>query len=289
MTKDMNNTSLLTQANDTKARQSAISAVGRSNIYVRVGLALSALLSVLYITLALSPVIGIPSPWSWAVGVFVGLMSVVPAELAMSIWMARLQGDLSITSNQKWVAIICLVLAGIAAAVTTTSFFAWALGGLFPSVWVDDVQPYANLGAILGAWVVFIIGIIGYHIAAINTQQNLEEAEAHNLLRQTQFDIIKAWAMATANEADNLVANMDNKRLFANDAMKMINAFMGDNDERANIVEGFVTKIQSNDAPRQEPQHATAVASQTAPQPARVEPAQREEVKPSEAVQFRYQ
>lgn len=253
MSQDIRKTGLLAQADEAQAQDAARDAVGRSNALVNIGLALSALLSVLYITLALGPGLAVPAPFNYVLAVFVGIVSIVPAELAIYIWRARLQGDVNITGAQRAIAAVCMVLAGISAAVTTMSFFGWALASLFPAFWLD-AQPVANLGAILGAWLVFILGSIGYDTTSVTTRLNLQMANAMNRIHRTRANLIKSAAQAIGNETDTLVSDMDAAHLFAIDAQAMIADLLGLDAGRASAVGQIAASRQTIPQP---PEDAT--------------------------------
>ena len=216
---------------------------------VNVGLAISAILTVIYLMLLVDAAAGLPSPYGLLFGLLVGIVAIVPAELALVIWRARLASDDTITTAQRVTAVVAMLAAGVFSALTTSSFFSYFLPQLFPASYMA-IAPALNVGAIVGSWVVFILAIVAYSIGSRQTQQNLSQAKAFQAVFDARMVVLKSAAEAIHIEAENMVTEMDNHGVFKEDARQLILASLGmDNGRLAALTDG---KKQSAPAPAQE-------------------------------------
>lgn len=198
---------------------------------VNVGLAISAVLTVIYLMLLVDDAAGLPSPYGLLFGLLVGFVAIVPAELALVIWRARLAADDTITTAQRVTAVVAMIAAGMFSALTTSSFFSYFLPQLFPLSYMA-VAPALNVGAIVGSWVVFILAIVAYSIGSRQTQQNLSQAKAHQAVFDARMTVLKSAAEAIRIEAENMVKQMDDAGVFRHDAQNLILASLGMDDGR---------------------------------------------------------
>ena len=198
---------------------------------VNVGLAISAILTVIYLMLLVDDAAGLPSPYGLLFGLLVGVVAIVPAELALVIWRARLAADDTITTAQRVTAVVAMLAAGMFSALTTSSFFSYFLPQLFPLSYMA-VAPALNVGAIVGSWVVFILAIVAYSIGSRQTQQNLSQAKAHQAVFDARMTVLKSAAEAIRIEAEAMVKQMDDAGVFRDDAQNLILASLGMDDGR---------------------------------------------------------
>lgn len=198
---------------------------------VNVGLAISAVLTVIYLMLLVDDAAGLPSPYGLLFGLLVGVVAIVPAELALVIWRARLAADDTITTAQRVTAVVAMLAAGMFSALTTSSFFSYFLPQLFPLSYMA-VAPALNVGAIVGSWVVFILAIVAYSIGSRQTQQNLSQAKAHQAVFDARMTVLKSAAEAIRIEAEAMVKQMDDAGVFRDDAQNLILASLGMDDGR---------------------------------------------------------
>lgn len=205
---------------------------------VNVGLAISAILTVIYLMLLVDDAAGLPDPYGLLFGLLVGVVAIVPAELALVIWRARLASDDTITRAQRVTAVIAMLAAGVFSALTTSSFFSYFLPQLFPSSYMA-IAPALNVGAIVGSWVVFILAIVAYSIGSRQTQQNLSQAKAHQAVFDARMTVLKSAAEAIRIEAEAMVKQMDDAGVFKQDAQNLILASLGmDNGRLAALPDG---------------------------------------------------
>ncbi len=198
---------------------------------VNVGLAISAILTVIYLMLLVDDAAGLPDPYGLLFGLLVGVVAIVPAELALVIWRARLAADDTITRAQRVTAVIAMLAAGMFSALTTSSFFSYFLPQLFPSSYMA-IAPALNVGAIVGSWVVFILAIVAYSIGSRQTQQNLSQAKAYQAIFDARMTVLTSSAEAIRIEAENMVNEMDKAGIFRQDAQSLILASLGMDDGR---------------------------------------------------------
>ena len=223
--------SLLDRSRQEEKRQLGYTAAKGANFMVDFGLTVSAVLTVIYLAVLVGEVIGIASPWNWLVGVFVGVVAIVPAELGLVIWRTFLKGDPDITDVQRWTAITAMIFAGVFSALTTSSFFSYFLPGLF-TAWYLDIAPTLNIAAIVGSWIVFILATVAWNVSSQQTKQNLESAKANNALFMSQIDLIKAYVQAVREDSGALIGQMDEGNAFWGDAQKWAEANLGLSDGR---------------------------------------------------------
>ncbi len=193
---------------------------------VNVGLAISAILTVIYLMLLVDDAAGLPDPYGLMFGLLVGVVAIVPAELALVIWRARLAADDTITRAQRVTAVIAMLAAGMFSALTTSSFFSYFLPQLFPQSYMA-IAPALNVGAIVGSWIVFILAIVAYSIGSRQTQQNLSQAKAHQAVFDARMTVLKSAAEAIRIEAEAMVKQMDDAGVFKQDAQNLILASLG--------------------------------------------------------------
>jgi F0F1-type ATP synthase assembly protein I len=218
--------SLAEMADDRASVAMGRSAAAVAGAMVNVGLLVSAFLTVFYLTLLVDVAAGLASPWGYILGLLVGVVAVVPAEMGMVIWRARLASDPEITTGQRVTAVTAMIAAGIFAALTTSSFFSYFLPQLFPMSYLA-IAPSLNVGAIVGAWIVFILAIVSYSIFSRQTQQNLAQATAYQSVFDARMVVLKSAGEAIRLEAENMVNGMNESGVFRQDAQQLILASLG--------------------------------------------------------------
>lgn len=223
--------SLADRADERERANNWRTAAGIASFLVNVGLAISAILTIFYLMLLVNDAAGLPSPYGYLFGLLVGVVAIVPAELALVIWRARLAADDTITKEQRVTAVIAMILAGVFSALTTSSFFSYFLPQLFPPSYMA-IAPALNVGAIVGAWVVFILAIVAYSVGSRQTQQNLSQAKAHQAVFDARMTVLKSAAEAIRIEAESMVDQMDQAGVFRLDAQNLILASLGMEDGR---------------------------------------------------------
>ena len=202
-----------------------------ANWLVNLGLIVSAVLTVVYLMLLVNEAAGLPDPYGLLFGSLVGLVAIVPAELALIVWRERLAGDGDITGGQRATAVTALFLAGIFAALTTSSFFSYFLPQLFSPNYIA-IAPALNVAAIVGSWVVFIMAIVMYSITSRETRQNLAQAKAGQSMFDARISVLKAAAEAIRTDAENTIDAMEKGGVFSEDARRLIIASLGMDDNR---------------------------------------------------------
>jgi fluoride ion exporter CrcB/FEX len=174
---------------------------------------------------------GLAAPYGLLFGVLVGVVAIVPAEIGLFIWRARLSADSAITIGQRTTAVFAMIMAGIFSALTTSSFFSYFLPQLFPSNYLA-IAPAMNVGAIVGSWIVFIMSIVFYSIFSRYTQQNLSQAKARQSIFDARMVILRSAGEAIRAEAENIVNDMNARGVFRQDAQDLILASLGMAPER---------------------------------------------------------
>jgi hypothetical protein len=154
-------------------------------------------------------------------GFLVGIVAIVPAELAMVIWKSRLDSDATITGEQRVAAVAALILAGIFSSLTTSSFFSYSLPQLFPAGYLE-IAPTLNIVAIVGSWIVFLMAVVAYSIFSRQTQQNLAQAKAQQGVFDARMSVLRSAGEAIRAEADNWINRMDDYGVFVEDAKRLI-------------------------------------------------------------------
>ena len=198
---------------------------------VHVGIAISAILTVIYLMLLTQAAVNLPTPFDWIFGLLVGVVAIVPAEMAMLIWLARIGNEAAITKAQQNVARAAVFLAGVFSALTTSSFFSYFLPQLFPAGYLA-IAPTLNVAAIIGSWIVFIMSNVLWGMFSRQTRQNLSEAEAHQKIFDARFSVLKAAGEAIRIEADKMIHAMDEENVFEDDARQLILAALGMDENR---------------------------------------------------------
>lgn len=256
--------SLAERADEREQRDGWRTASSIASFLVSVGLVISALLTMIYLMLLVDDAAGLPSPYGLLFGLLVGIVAIVPAEIALVIWKTRLSNDAAITKEQRWTAVIAMVLAGIFSALTTSSFFSYFLPQLFPASY-QAIAPSLNVSGIVGSWVVFLLAIVAYGIFSRQTQQNIKQADANQKVFDARMTVLKSAAEAINTAADNLVNDLEKKGVFAEDAWNLIMASLGMEDNRVERLGdgmGFPALPSSG-----QQNTATAVASHDANEP----------------------
>jgi hypothetical protein len=202
---------------------------------VNLGLVVSAVLTVIYLMLLVDDAMTLPDPYGLLFGLLVGIVAIVPAELALIVWRERLAGDAAITSGQRATAVTALFLAGIFAALTTSSFFSYFLPQLFSPSYIA-IAPALNVGAIVGSWVVFIMAIVFYSITSRETKQNLSQAKAEQSMFDARISVLKAAAEAIRTDAENTINAMEQNGIFERDARRLIIASLGMDDDGLDLL-----------------------------------------------------
>jgi len=229
---------------------------------VNVGLAISAILTVIYLMLLVDEAAGLPDPWGLLFGLLVGVVAIVPAELALVIWRARLAADGAITTGQRVTAVVAMILAGVFSALTTSSFFSYFLPQLFAESYLT-VAPALNVGAIVGSWIVFIMAIVAYSVFSRQTQQNLSQARAFQSVFDARMVVLRSAAEAIHLEAERMVTDMNDRGVFRADAQQLILMSLGMDDNRLALPD------PAKGAPAAVP--TVAMAAETKPAPASLE------------------
>jgi hypothetical protein len=193
---------------------------------VNIGLLISAILTVLYLMLLVDDAAGLPSPYGLLFGLLVGVVAIVPAELALVIWRARLAADGAITTGQRATAVSAMILAGVFSALTTSSFFSYFLPQLFSPSYLA-IAPALNVGAIVGSWIVFIMAVVSYSVFSRQTQQNLSQARAYQSVFDARMVVLRSAGEAIRLEAENMVTELNDRGVFREDAQNLILASLG--------------------------------------------------------------
>jgi hypothetical protein len=208
---------------------------------VNLGLVVSAVLTIIYLMLLVDDAMTLPDPYGLLFGFLVGIVAIVPAELALIVWRERLAGDAAITSGQRATAVAALFLAGIFAALTTASFFSYFLPQLFPPNYIA-IAPALNVGAIVGSWIVFLMAIVFYSITSRETKQNLAQAKAQQSMFDARISVLKAAAEAIRTDAEATITAMERGGVFERDARRLIVASLGMEDDRLDALPEPATK-----------------------------------------------
>lgn len=190
------------------------------------GLVISAVLTVIYLMLLVDDATGLPDPYGLLFGLLVGIVAIVPAELALVIWRARLAADGAITTGQRVTAVTAMIAAGVFSALTTSSFFSYFLPQLFSPAYLA-IAPALNVGAIVGSWVTFILAVVAYSVFSRQTQQNLSQAKAYQSIFDARMVVLRSASEAIHLEAENLVKDMNDRGVFRDDAQQLILASLG--------------------------------------------------------------
>ena len=193
---------------------------------VNLGLAVSALLTIAYLSMLTEEATGLSDPWGYLLGILVGVVAIIPAELGLVIWRERLAGERQITGFQRVTAVVAMLLAGIFSALTTSSFFSYTLPQLFPASYLA-IAPTLNVGAIVGAWIVFILAIVFYSISSRDTQQNLASAAAFQAMFDARVSVLRSSAEAVRAGAQSTVTAMEQMGVFEQDARRLIVGSLG--------------------------------------------------------------
>jgi hypothetical protein len=232
---------------------------------VSMGLVVSAGLTVFYLTLLVNDAAGLPDPYGVLLGLLVGVVAIVPAELALVVWKERLAGQENITGGQRTTAVTALFLAGIFAALTTSSFFSYFLPQLFTPGYIA-AAPMLNVAGIVGAWVVFIMAIVMYSITSRETNQNLSQAKAFQAMFDARMSVLKAAAEAIRTDAENTINAMEQGGVFERDARQLIIASLGMDDNRLDLLpEPAVSSVPSQTSPNSDRRGKTAVSPTPSP------------------------
>jgi fluoride ion exporter CrcB/FEX len=232
---------------------------------VNLGLVVSAVLTNIYLMLLVDEATTLPDPYGLLFGFLVGIVAIVPAELALIVWRERLAGDAKITSGQRATAVTALFLAGIFSALTTSSFFSYFLPQLFSPNYIA-IAPALNVAAIVGSWIVFIMAIVFYSITSRETKQNLSQAKAQQSMFDARISVLKAAAEAIRTDAEATINVMEQGGVFSQDARRLIIASLGMDEERLRGLPEPTTTLAT--ANQQRPQQPTAPAEQPpAPKP----------------------
>jgi hypothetical protein len=213
------------------------------------GLIVSAILTIIYLTLLVYEAVAIPG-YGLGLGILVGVVAVIPAELALLIWRERLAGERTITGLQRATAVSALLLAGIFSALTTASFFSYFLPQLFPAAYIS-VAPSLNVAAIVGSWIVFIMAISIYSISSRQTKQNLEEAKVLQKLFDARMGVLRGFGQAMVDKTQETVNDMERRGVFQRDALQLIGRALDMENSRLGLDEG--DQVVIDQAPDQTP------------------------------------
>jgi hypothetical protein len=212
---------LLEQANQRDSELWSRVMSGVSGVLVNLGIAISAVLTVVYLTLLVEEAAGLAAPYGYILGAVVGFVAVIPAEMAMIVWRERLANDRGITPFQRWTAVFSMIFAGIFSALTTSSFFSYFLPQLFPASYIE-IAPTLNVVAIVGAWIAFIMGVAFYSIGSHKTKQNVKEGQALNDIHEAQMDSLRAYAQAIRLASQGTMDTLNEGGFFTLDGLRLI-------------------------------------------------------------------
>lgn len=223
--------SLSERADERTRQESGRNMANVASWLVNIGLGISAFLTIVYLMLLVDAAAGLPSPYGLIFGVLVGIVAIVPAEMALVIWRARLSNEPTITRNQRATAVLAMLAAGVFSALTTSSFFSYFLPQLFPPSYMA-IASALNVGAIIGSWIVFILAIVFYGIFSRQTAQNLAQANAYQSVFNARMEVLKSAGEAIRIEAENLVKDMNTNGVFKEDARMLILGSLGMDETR---------------------------------------------------------
>jgi hypothetical protein len=223
--------SLADKAEERDRQASGRTAATVAGWLVGIGLFVSAALTIFYLTLLVQAAAGLPDPYGYLFGLLVGIVAIVPAELALIIWRSRLDSDQAITNGQRATAVTAIILAGVFSAATTGSFFSYFLPQLFPPSYLT-IAPAINVIAIVGSWIIFLLAIVAYSVFSRQTQQNLAQAKAQQGIFDARMDVLRSAGEAIRAEAENLITAMDEHGIFGEDARRLIISSLGMDDNR---------------------------------------------------------
>lgn len=249
----MTKQSLTDRAKERAQKAAGDNKVTLSGALVGLGLLVSALLTIIYLVLLTEEATTLPHPYGYLFGILVGVVAVIPAELAVLIWNSRLESETNITDGQKNTAVTAIVLAGIFSAMTTSSFFSYFLPQLFPPAYLT-IAPALNVGAIVGSWIVFLLAIVLYNINSRTTKQNLAKAKASQDIFDARMAILQAAGEAIRAESDKWINQMDDSGVFEQDAQRLIAATLGMNADRVQhprIIEGDAHLVNGRNGKKQ--------------------------------------
>lgn len=140
-------------------------------------------------------------------GVLIGVFAIVGGEYAIGIWHERLHHDKRINQNQRHIARGGLILASIAAGLSTVSMMVY----LFP-VLVSGVLQSAHVAGI--NLVMLTVSLVGYFVLdgfygaeSDAAENNRKIASANNLMATSEADVIATVAAGRSSRATEL-ANM---------------------------------------------------------------------------------
>lgn len=218
--------SLSELADERDAQAFGRSAAAVASWAVNIGLLISAILTVIYLMLLVDDAAGLPSPYGLLFGLLVGVVAIVPAELALVVWRARLASDGAITTGQRATAVAAMIAAGVFSALTTSSFFSYFLPQLFSPSYLA-IAPALNVGAIVGSWIVFIMAIVAYSVFSRQTQQNLSQAKAFQAIFDARMSVLKSAGEAIRLESEDMVTELNDRGVFREDAQNLILASLG--------------------------------------------------------------
>ena len=239
--KDINKQpTLLEKAKDRKRTARKKSGQKRTEGIVKAGLILSAALTIIYLTIAIyNALVG----WGWhpilagGVALFVGVIAIVPGEMAVNLWMDRLQTDRDITGGQIAVAWFGGISAVLASAVATISFFAFILDNFSPGWYDNETAASVNLISVGASWMIFLTCIFLYKALSIASKQNKRLAEARNDMKEADADMLEALAQAKREATDRMLAQLEDAGVFLDNAFTHLGQEIEITDERRQTIE----------------------------------------------------
>lgn len=223
--------SLADKANERDKKEAGRAMSTVSGGLVNLCLIISAVLTIIYLMLIVEEATGLPSPYGYLLGLLVGIVAVMPAEMALTVWRSRLNSDHLITGGQRNTAVIAIILAGLFSAATTSSFFSYFLPHLFPPSFLA-IAPSINVGAIVGSWITFLLAVVAYDVFSRQTQQNLAQAKANQGIFDARMDVLRSAGEAIREEAEKLINDMDEGGIFGEDALRLILNALGMGSDR---------------------------------------------------------
>lgn len=140
-------------------------------------------------------------------GVLIGVFAIVGGEYAITIWHERLHHDKRINTNQRKIARGGLMLASVAAGLSSVSMMVY----LFPVLVAGVLQSAHVAGVNL---VMLTVSLVGYFVLdgwygaeSDAAENNRKIASARNLVASSEADVIATVAAGRSSRATEL-ANM---------------------------------------------------------------------------------
>lgn len=223
---------LLTAAAEKDRARGLRDRYGRAEIAIKVGLVLSAVISIIGVTWAVyqsfvdpAAAVRMASQVAGALAFFVAIASVVPAEIALFAWGERLMTYQDITGGQRAIAVLGMAIAAVASVATTTAAFITWLPGWFG--FLAQSQSYFTIAAIVLGWIGLLGCIIAYIALDRASKNNAARAGARNRLQDAQNDTLRAIAESMDREMSALVKRLNAENYFEAFARQAMSNMLG--------------------------------------------------------------